>query len=115
MKSRRIRHIRDLKYDDFARVIVSYDNEWSNSAKDRIKLAFNACSGLEDESDKKYRLWQTIQVLLWEFPEAVDIGFNHYAKKNFIERYNALQYHDKNCKGKDCKVCDIMDRWENER
>ena len=96
MKTRRIGPIRHLGFDDFVKVIISYDKIWSNSAKKKIKLALDACSGLEDETAKKYRLWQTVKIILWEIPEAVDIGFTDYARKAFSERHEALLYHEKN-------------------
>ena len=96
MKPRRIRPIRHLSFNDFVRVIISYDDVWSNSAKNKIKLALDACAGLEDETDKKYRLWQTVKIILWEIEEAVETGFTDYARKAFTERHEALQYHNKN-------------------
>ena len=67
---------------------------------------------LETEIEKKYRLWQTVKIVLWEIPEAVEIGFTDYAKEAFTERHEALQYHDKNCTDfYNCNICDIMKRW----
>tara|TARA_R100001443_G_scaffold72179_1_gene80303 strand:+ start:18560 stop:18871 length:312 start_codon:yes stop_codon:yes gene_type:complete len=101
-----------MSFIDFSRVIISYDNAWSDSAKKKIKLALDACAGLETEIEKKYRLWQTVKIVLWEIPEAVEIGFTDYARKAFTERHEALQYHDKNCTDfYNCNICDIMKRW----
>tara|TARA_R100000995_G_scaffold82794_1_gene57257 strand:+ start:555 stop:938 length:384 start_codon:yes stop_codon:yes gene_type:complete len=106
------RRIRNLTYDELKSIVKTFD--WSNQAIKKIKLAINACDNIVLEKDKRFRFWQTIYAVLWENNEAVDMGFKAYTKKYFYERLEAIQYHNKNCNSY-CKVCEILDRWNNER
>ena len=108
----RMPRLRNMSYDDIKRVVATFD--WSKKAKKRLKQAIVVCDSLEGEYDKRFRLWQTINVVLWENNEAVDIGFRTFAKKYFNDRLDALKYHDKNC-NKYCNICKIMESWNDER
>ena len=110
--SARIRPLRQIDFIDFARVVITYMDDWSNSAQQRTLLALDACAGLKEESDKKYRLWQTVELNLWEFPEAVENGFHKFYKDSFTERLEALHYHDANCVNTaKCDICKVIARW----
>ena len=98
-------------FNSFARITVTYMEDWSKKAQKRILLALDACAGLNDDSEKKFRLWQTLETTLWEFPEAVDIGFKKFVTLRFAERQDALHYHDRNCNFSECTICDLMDKW----
>tara|TARA_R100001377_G_C3089614_1_gene75359 strand:- start:33 stop:371 length:339 start_codon:yes stop_codon:yes gene_type:complete len=98
-------------FNSFARITVTYMEDWSKKAQKRILLALDACAGLKDDSEKRFRLWQTLETALWEFPEAVEMGFKKFVTLRFAERQDALQYHDRNCVHSDCTICDLMDKW----
>ena len=101
-----------MSYEDMKRVVTTFD--WSKKAQTRLKQTFNVCDSLSEEKDKRFRLWQCLNMVLWENHEAVDIGFRPFAKKYFNERLDALHYHDKNC-NEYCEVCKKLERWNDER
>tara|TARA_R100001463_G_scaffold83327_1_gene137886 strand:+ start:202 stop:543 length:342 start_codon:yes stop_codon:yes gene_type:complete len=101
-----------MSYEDMKRVVTTFD--WSSRARRRLKQTFNVCDSLSEEKDKRFRLWQSLNMVLWENQEAVDMGFRKFARKHFNERLDALHYHDKNC-NKYCEICAKLKRWNNER
>jgi|5_EtaG_2_1085323.scaffolds.fasta_scaffold36567_3 hypothetical protein len=100
-----------MSYKDMKRVVTTFD--WSKKARKRLRQTFNVCDSLSEEKDKRFRLWQSLKIVLWENNEAVEMGFRKFAKKHFNERLDALYYHDKNC-NKYCEVCAKLERWNNE-
>lgn len=107
----RLPRLRNMSYEDMKRVVVTFD--WSKKARKRLRQTFNVCDSLSEEKDKRFRLWQSLKIVLWENREAVDMGFRKFARHHFNERLDALHYHDKNC-NKYCEVCAKLERWNNE-
>lgn len=100
-----------MSYEDMKRVVATFD--WSKNARKRLRQTFNVCDSLSEEKDKRFRLWQSLKIVLWENREAVDMGFRKFARQRFNERLDALHYHDKNC-NEYCEVCAKLERWDNE-
>ncbi|MAP54050.1 MAG: hypothetical protein CL605_04035 [Altibacter sp.] len=54
----------------------------------------------------EFSLTQTIYDCLWHNKEAVDEGFNKYMLRKMKEYEDVLAYHNKNCLGEKCKICE---------
>ena len=107
----RLPRLRNMSYEDMKRVVTTFD--WSKKARKRLRQTFNVCDSLSEEKDKRFRLWQSLKIVLWEQREAVEMGFREFARQRFNERLDALHYHDKNC-NEYCEVCAKLERWNNE-
>ena len=73
--------------------MMSLDNELSNELEYPIS-----------DATMRYNLTQTLQSVLWELPEAIEMGFGKWLEKEVALKVNALEYHDYNCKG-GCRIC----------
>ena len=81
-------------------------NTLNKSEQNRLLLAFEVCKELEDETDKNFRLEQTIDMVLWNNNVAISIGFLKWKEKNILQRYHAIKYHNLNDECKDnCEIC----------
>jgi len=96
----------DLSYDERVEILYTLFNTFNKSEQNRLLLAFEVCNELENETDKNYRLDQTIDMILWNNNIAVNIGFVEWKDKNIYQRHHAIKYHNLNneCKG-DCEIC----------
>jgi|TARA_R110000782_G_scaffold247939_1_gene334806 hypothetical protein len=106
---------RKLSYSEYKRAMLTYLNSFKLESKRRLLLAFEVCDKMEDESEKKYRLEQTVNSVLWDFDEAIEIGFAEWKSFNLVNRNNALIYHDLNkdeCDG-NCLLCKEAFGWKS--
>tara|TARA_R110000824_G_scaffold364363_2_gene552703 strand:- start:2653 stop:2997 length:345 start_codon:yes stop_codon:yes gene_type:complete len=108
---------RKLSYSEYKRAMLTYLELFTDRSKDRLLLALEVCDKMEDENDKKYRLEQTVNAVLWDFDEAIQLGFAEWKSFNLVNRNNALIYHDLNkdeCNG-NCLLCKIGENNEGKR
>jgi len=86
---------------------------FSYNSRNKILLALEVCSELDDEDDKKFRLRQTLHTVLWEFDDAIATGFDRWLDDNLLIRHHAIIYHSLNdgeC-GHECQLCKENYRW----
>lgn len=109
-----VKSYRSLSFEELRKAVLSLLNDFSKESRKRILLALEVCEDL-DLQDKRFRLEQTINLCLWDFDEAVSIGFEKWKTQNFLMRCEAIKYHEENkdeCDG-DCEVCKIAFRWKS--
>ena len=97
-----------LSYADMKVVCISYIDELSRLNQNRLLRTFDACDKFKSEKEKKFLLNSTLNIVLWDFEEAVVLGFQNFIKTRFLERFEAIKYHEankKDCKG--CKICEM--------
>ena len=97
-----------LSYNDIKLVCMSYMDDFSRINQNRLIRTVEMCDLMEDEKEKKFTLNSTLNIILWDFEEAIQMGFHKFVKTKFLERYEAIQYHEankKDCPG--CKICKI--------
>ena len=73
--------------------------------KKRLRLAID--SSEEKPEHFNFILTQALNSVLWDIPEAVDLGFQTFLKQSVVERLEALEYHDANLNdcSENCKIC----------
>lgn len=89
-------------------------HDFSEESRKRILLALEVCEDL-DPQDKRFRLEQTLNLCLWDFDEAVSLGFEKWKADVLVLRSQAIKYHEENkdeCDG-NCEVCKIAFRWKS--
>jgi len=97
-----------LSYRDMRTVCISYMNELSRLNQNRLIRTLDTCDRLRDEKEKKFLLNSTLNIVLWDFEEAVIVGFQTFIRTKFLERLEAIKYHEankKDCTG--CKICEM--------
>mgnify|MGYP003121603397 FL=1 len=97
-----------LSYDDMKLVCMSYMDDFSRINQNRLMRTLDLCDETNDEKEKKFLLNSTLNIILWDFEEAISMGFHMFLKTKFIERHEAILYHEankKDCTG--CKICEI--------
>ncbi len=85
---------------------MSYMDDFSRINQNRLIRTIDICDLMDNEKEKKFALNSTLNIILWDFEEAIQIGFHKFVKSKFVERYEAIQYHEankKDCPG--CKIC----------
>lgn len=96
-------------YEEYLSTIITIIRDFDEKSLNKIRLAINVCDSLWDDREKIFRLNTTVMECLWEIPEAVEMGFPQYIKKEYIKTREILEYHDANCgitfEQKDCLVC----------
>ena len=97
-----------LSYDNMRIVCISYMDELSRINQNRLLRTIDTCDRLNTEKEKKFLLNSTLNIVLWDFEEAVFLGFQNFIKTRFLERFEAIKYHEANkgdCTG--CKICEM--------
>ena len=104
---------RMLSYDEYKKAILSLLNDFSAQNRTRLLLAIEVCEELPS-NDRLYRIEQSLDAALWEFDEAIELGFNKWKDKHLIDRNNAIIYHEQNSDecSYDCEVCKLAFRWK---
>ena len=105
---------RNLKYSEYKKAVLSLFGDLSEQSKRKLLFAFEVCEELSDNKDKLYRLEQTMDVVLWEIDEAINMGFIDWKDCHLVDRSNAIIYHELNkdeCNG-NCLVCKTTFRWK---
>lgn len=92
-------------YEECLSVIITIMKDFNVSHQNRIGLAINVCESLVDDTDKIFRLYTPFKEMLWKIPEAVEMGFDQYMRREIPRIVDMLEYHDANCNG-NCKICD---------
>lgn len=108
-----MRPFRNLSYDNYRKAVLSILDDFNPEERKKLNLAFEVCKELE-MPDKRFRLEQTLNVCLWEFDDAIELGFDNWKDKYLVSRSEAIEYHELNreeCKT-DCKICEIEVRWK---
>ena len=98
-----------LSYDEMKLVCISYMDDFSRINQNRLMRTIDLCDTNGDEKEKKFLLNSTLNIVLWDFEDAVQMGFHKFLKTKFVERHEAIQYHEANkqdCSG--CKICRIQ-------
>tara|TARA_R110002020_G_scaffold307603_4_gene523427 strand:- start:725 stop:1057 length:333 start_codon:yes stop_codon:yes gene_type:complete len=105
---------RKLSYDEYKKAILSLLNDFSKQSKTRLLLAIEVCEELPSD-DRLYRMEQSLDTALWEFDEAIELGFNKWKDKHLVDRSNAIIYHEQNSDecSYDCEVCKLAFRWKS--
>ena len=103
-----------MKYGEYKKAVQSLFGDFSEQSKRKLLLAFEVCEELSDKRDKWYRLEQTMDAVLWEFDEAITMGFNAWKDYHLVDRSNAIIYHELNSDecSYDCIVCKLAFRWK---
>lgn len=97
-----------LSYDEMKLVCISYMDDFSRINQNRLMRTIDSCDLLSSEKEKKFLLNSTLNIVLWDFNDAVRMGFHQFLRTKFVERYEAIQYHEankKDCAG--CKICSM--------
>tara|TARA_Y100000004_G_scaffold149366_1_gene171264 strand:+ start:246 stop:605 length:360 start_codon:yes stop_codon:yes gene_type:complete len=79
----------DMNSQEFQRII-----RWANIAK-HDAIYFN-----------NFSLTQSIYDCLWSNPQAIDEGFQKYLERHIKEYQDVLAYHNINCTGERCRICE---------
>jgi len=109
-------------FEECRSVVLTIMERFSLQSQYKLTLAMNVCNSLIDDKDKRYRMKQSLYSVLWELPEAVQIGFQKYLEREISKIINFKKYHDKNCHdSKSCYFClkrtktlNRISKWENE-
>jgi hypothetical protein len=110
-------------YEECRSVVITIMESFSLTSQYKLALAMNVCDSLIDDKDKKYRIKQTLYSVLWEIPEAVNIGFQKYLEREIDRILKFKKYHDKNCHDiKSCYYCkniiktvNRISKWEDSK
>ena len=97
-----------LSYDEMKLVCMSYMDDFSRLNQNRLMRTLDSCDLISDEREKRFLLNSTLNIILWDFEEAINMGFHKFLKTKFIERHEAIQYHEankKDCTG--CRICEM--------
>ena len=87
-------------------ILYTLFNTFDKNEQNRLLLAFEVCQEVELETDKNYRLDQTIDMILWNNHNAVSVGFLEWKEKNILQRHHAIKYHSLNDEcGNNCEIC----------
>tara|TARA_R100000734_G_scaffold18944_1_gene17167 strand:+ start:1178 stop:1552 length:375 start_codon:yes stop_codon:yes gene_type:complete len=98
-------------YGECESVIIKMCSRLTDESINKVRLAINVCESLMYDKDKIFRLTQTYLETLWDIPEAIEMGFHRYFRKEVNKQKKLLQYHAKHCpKTHECKVCQIMNK-----
>lgn len=99
-----------LSYQDMKLVCISYLDEFNKLNQKRLLMAFEACSEMKTEREKKFRLYRILHLILWDIEEAIEMGFINFINTKFPERLEAIKYHifnkESNCF---CGICELME------
>jgi hypothetical protein len=82
--------------------------DFSRLNQNRLIRTLDSCDLISNEREKRFLLNSTLNIVLWDFDDAVKMGFHNFLKTKFIERHEAILYHEankKDCSG--CKICKI--------
>ena len=80
--------------------------DYSPANIQRVKMAVNVCESLIDDTDKMYRMNDTLMLCFWDIREAIEMGFPQYLKQELKLSKEIVEYHKYNCEGEpDCVVC----------
>jgi|TARA_R100000081_G_C4770785_1_gene145429 hypothetical protein len=90
---------------EMVEVVLILCNDFSPKEIKEVGRAINVCHTLNNDKDKRYRLYQSIEGMLWNNSEAINIGFRPFLRKKRKEVNEMLKYHELNCKGIGCQVC----------
>lgn len=94
-------------YEECESVIIKMCSGLTDESINKIRLAINVCGSLMYDKDKIFRLTQTYLQVLWDIPEAIEMGFHKYFRKEVKKQKALLQYHKKHCPNTpECKVCE---------
>ena len=99
-----------LSYQDMKLVCISYLGSFSEINQKRLLMALDSCEDMKSEREKKFRLYRILHLILWDFEEAIEIGFINFINCKFPERLEAIKYHSLN-KEKDCfcNICKLVE------
>jgi len=91
-------------------VCNSYLGSFSAINQKRLLMALASCEEMKTEREKKFRLYRILHLILWDFEEAIEIGFVNFINYKFPERLEAIKYHTLN-KEMDCScnICKLME------
>jgi hypothetical protein len=92
-------------YNEYLDTLITMIRDFSDAYINRIRLALTVCDSLYDDSEKIYRLNKTVMECLWDNPQAVRMGFPQFIKAEYIKTRHILEYHQINCEGLDCYIC----------
>ena len=109
-----VKSYRSLSFEELRKAVLSLLHDFSEESRKRILLALEVCEDL-DPQDKRFRLEQTLNLCLWDFDEAVSLGFEKWKADVLVLRSQAIKYHEENkdeCDG-NCEVCKIAFRWKS--
>jgi len=99
-----------LSYQDMKLVCISYLDSFSAINQKRLLMALDSCEEMKTEREKKFRLYRILHLILWDFEEAIEIGFVNFINHKFPERLEAIEYHtlnkEINCF---CDICKLME------
>ena len=95
-------------FEEYLDVITIMARDLSDESLHRIGMAINVCDSYMDEQEKIYRLNTTLKKCLWEYEEAINMGFHKFIIKQTGKIKELLNYHHYNCEGESCDVCDIL-------
>jgi len=109
-------------FEECRSIVMSIMGKFPLKSQYKLKLAMNVCDSLIDDKDKRYRMKQTLYSVLWDIPEAVNIGFKNYLDKEINKIRGFIRYHDKNCNdSENCSYCQErnntslrLSKWESE-
>ena len=74
-----------LSYNDMKLVCMSYMDDFSRINQNRLIRTVEMCDLMEDEKEKKFTLNSTLNIILWDFEEAIQMGFHKFVKTKFLE------------------------------
>lgn len=95
-------------FEEYLDVITIMARDLSNASLERIGMAINVCDSYMDEQEKIYRLNTTLKKCLWEYEEAINMGFHKFIIKETGKIKELLNYHKFNCEGESCDVCNVL-------
>ena len=96
-------------WDECFRILVLMSRDFNRNKQHKIGLAINVCHSYRHDYEKIHRLHKSFRNLLWEIPEAVELGFMQYMEREILKTKEILEYHDNNCSSPiDCEICQDM-------
>jgi len=95
-------------FEEYLDVMTIMARDLSDTSLERIGMAINVCDSYMDDSEKIYRINTTIKKCLWEYDEAIHMGFHKYIIKETGKIKELLNYHKFNCEGESCYICNVL-------
>mgnify|MGYP003638064459 CR=1 FL=1 len=100
-------------FEEYLSTVITIIKDYPDKSYNRIRLAINVCDSLQDDREKIHRLNTTLMECFWEIPDAINIGFPQYLKKEYTKTRELLDYHKVNCNlfkkepfKKNCVICE---------
>ena len=94
------RALRNISYADFKAYVQLNSKRFSLESQERLEKTFNVCDQLENEHDRKVRLYNVLyHKCLWDIDEAKEVGFVLFLEdelKDVVEMFSYYRNNDIN-------------------